>query len=61
MEWAFKPIYLGYVLWWCDESNLKEEKGRSITNLCGHLRIYSNHTKAGTISAKPIVEDNLLR
>lgn len=39
MEWAVKPFYLGCVFWLCDESSFKEEKSRSITDLCGHLRI----------------------
>ncbi len=61
MEWAVKPFYRGCVLWLCDEPSFKEEKSCSITDRCAHLRISSNHTKAGTISAKLIVEDNLLR
>ena len=39
MEWAVEPFYLGCVLWLCDEPSLKEEKGRSITDLCGYLGI----------------------
>ena len=39
MEGAVKPFYLGFVLWLYDEPSFKEEKSRSVADLCGHLRV----------------------